>query len=64
LSDGDSLYTQPEKTRRHFPSVPSTSSWRKAPVSFSGSHGAVVSQARRRMIASFARTAMPGVIRK
>jgi hypothetical protein len=34
----------------------------KAPVSFSCSHGAVVSQARSRTIASFTRIACPGFI--
>jgi hypothetical protein len=56
------LYTQPEKTRRYFLSAPCTSSCRKAPVSFSASHGAVVSQARKRTIASPTRTAIPGFI--
>jgi hypothetical protein len=32
-----------------------TSTWTNAPVSFSGSHGAVASQARKRTITSFQR---------
>jgi len=54
------LYSQPEKTRFQLLSGWRTSSWTNAPVSFSGSHGAVVSQARRRTIASFQRTDWPG----
>ena len=60
--DGDSLNTQPEKMRRHLSSRPWTSACRKAPVSFSGSHGAVVSHARRRTIRSPSRIAWPGFI--
>ena len=60
LSDGDSLYSQPEKTRLQRPSGSSTSSWTKAPVSASFSHGAVVSQARRRTTTSLTRTDWPG----
>ena len=60
FSDGDSLYSQPEKARRQRLSLPLTSSWTKAPVSFSLSHGAVLSQASRRTVASFSRTAWPG----
>jgi hypothetical protein len=37
-----------------------TSIWTKAPVSFSSSQGAVVSQARKRTITSFQRTDWPG----
>jgi len=48
--------------RRHLSSRPWTSTWTKAPVSCSGSHGAVVSQARRRTITSPTRTASPGRI--
>ena len=61
LSDGDSLYSQPENTRFQRPSGNSTSSWTNAPVSASFSHGAVVSQARRRTIASLTRTDWPGL---
>jgi hypothetical protein len=50
------LYSQPEKTRFQLLSGWRTSSWTNAPVSFSGSHGAVVSHARSRTIASFQRT--------
>jgi hypothetical protein len=39
-----------------------TSTWTNAPVSCCGSHGAVVSQARRRITASPTRTAWPGFI--
>lgn len=60
--DGDSLNTQPENTRRHFLSAPWTSVWTKAPVSFSGSHGAVASQARSRTMMSPRRIACPGFI--
>jgi hypothetical protein len=37
-----------------------TSTWMKAPVSFSCSHGAVFSQARKRTITSFQRIDWPG----
>jgi len=50
------LYSQPEKIRPHFRSGRWTSTWTNAPVSFSASHGAVVSHARRRTITSFHRT--------
>jgi hypothetical protein len=60
LSDGDSLYSQPENIRRQRLSVPSTSTWTKAPVSFSTSHGAVASHARSRTVMSFQRAACPG----
>jgi hypothetical protein len=60
LSDGDSLYSQPEKTRFQLRFGCWTSTWTNAPVSFSNSHGAVVSQARRRTITSFHRTDWPG----
>jgi hypothetical protein len=61
LSEGDSVYSQPEKARRQRLSLPWTSSWTKAPVSFSLSHGAVVSQASSRTVASFRRTDWPGL---
>jgi hypothetical protein len=60
LSDGDSLYSQPENIRCHCPSLRSTSSCTNAPVSASFSHGAVVSQARSRMTTSLTRTDCPG----
>jgi hypothetical protein len=60
LSDGDSLKSQPEKTRPHFLSARWTSTWTKAPVSFSASQGAVVSHARSRTITSFHRADWPG----
>jgi hypothetical protein len=60
FSDGDSLNSQPENTRRHFASRPSTSVCTKAPVNCSGSQGAVASQARSRTIRSPRRTAPPG----
>ncbi len=62
MSDGVSLYTHPENTRRNRSSVPCTSNCRNAPVSCSGSHGAVVSHADMRTIASPTRTASPGFI--
>jgi len=37
-----------------------TSTWTNAPVSFSSSHGALASQARRRTITSFHRADWPG----
>jgi hypothetical protein len=55
LSEGDSLKIQPEKTRAHFRSVRCTSTWTNAPVSFSGSHGAVASHARSLTVMSFQR---------
>jgi hypothetical protein len=56
LSDGDSLYSHPEKIRCQRPSVRSTSTWTNAPVSTSFSHGAVVSQARSLTMTSLTRT--------
>jgi hypothetical protein len=60
LSDGDSLYSQPENTRSHTSPLRWTETWTKAPVSFSFSHGAVVSQARSRTSKSFHRADCPG----
>jgi hypothetical protein len=60
LSDGDSLYSQPEKTRFQFLSGCWTSTWTNAPVSFSSSHGAVASHALSLTIMSFQRTDWPG----
>jgi hypothetical protein len=60
LSEGDSLYSHPEKTRCQALSARCTSTWTKAPVSFSASQGAVVSHARKRTIMSFQRTDCPG----
>jgi hypothetical protein len=51
------LYSQPENRLIHLPSDRSRSTCTKAPVSFSASHGAVVSQARRRTTTSFTRIA-------
>jgi hypothetical protein len=63
LRSGRFLNSQPEKARRHLLSCAlRTSSWTKAPVSGIFSQGAVVSQARRRTIASPARNASPGFI--
>lgn len=54
------MYNQPENSRCQRPSVRSTSNCTNAPVSFSLSHGAVISQALRRITASLIRTAWPG----
>jgi len=55
--------SQPEKLRRHLLSaVLRTSSCTKAPVSWTFSQGAVVSQACRRTMASPTRRASPGFI--
>jgi len=54
------LYSQPEKRRTQFPSGRSRSTCTNAPVSFSCSQGALVSQARRRTVTSFTRIAWPG----
>jgi hypothetical protein len=50
------LYSHPENTLLQLLSGRFTSSWTKAPVSFSSSHGAVASHARSRTITSFHRT--------
>jgi hypothetical protein len=60
LSDGDSLYSHPENTRFQVLSGFCTSTCTNAPVSFSGSHGAVASHARSRTITSFHRADWPG----
>lgn len=60
MSDGASFHSQPENTRLQWPCGSATSTWTKAPVSCSGSHGAVVSQARRRMMTLSTRIAWPG----
>jgi hypothetical protein len=49
------LYSQPEKTRWKRRSLSRTSTWTKAPVNFSSSHGAVASHALSRTITSFHR---------
>jgi hypothetical protein len=61
LSDGDSLYSQPEKTRPQLLSGRCTLNCTKAPVSFSSSQGADVSHARSRTITSFHRADWPGL---
>lgn len=62
LSEGDSLNSQPEKTLRHFSSLPRTITCTNDPVYCSGSQGAVVSQAFIRTTTSPIRTASPGFI--
>ncbi len=61
MSDGLSLYTQPENTRTQLRSGRWTSSWMNAPVSGAFSHGALVSHARSRTTASLMRSAWPGL---
>ena len=54
------MNSQPENTRPQLSSGRWTLTWTNAPVSFSSSHGAVVSHARRRTITSFQRADWPG----
>jgi hypothetical protein len=61
LRSGRSRNSQPEKARRHLLSeLERTSNCTKAPVSWTFSQGALVSQAWRRTIASPTRSASPG----
>jgi hypothetical protein len=62
LRSGRSLNSHPEKTCRHWLSLPCTTNCTKAPVSAANSHDAVFSHARSRMIALPMRIASPGLI--